>query len=108
MLKDSLIAVNAWGDGAEAFLARLDTGGVEDWRVRYCADAATAVALARDHAHVAFVTRSAIAPQLSARTLRTIPMTGMSGWTVRLDLLHRRSDRNDTVVRALTDAIHTA
>jgi DNA-binding transcriptional LysR family regulator len=107
-LKDSLIAVNAWGDGTETFLDRLDTAGVEDWRVRYCADAATAIALARDHAHIAFVTRSATEPQLSARTLRTVPMTGMSGWTVRLDLLHRSSDRNDAVVRALIDAVHAA
>ena len=108
LLKDSLIAVNAWGDGAEAFLARLHSVGVEDWRVRYCADAATAVTLARDHAHIAFVTRSAVAAQLATRTLRTIPITGMSGWTVRLDLLHRRNDRNDIVVQALTDAIHAA
>ena len=37
------IAVNPWGDGFESFLARLDTIGVDDWRVRRCGDPASAV-----------------------------------------------------------------
>jgi len=108
MLKDSLIALNPWGDGADAFLNRLNASGVEDWRVRSCADAATAVALARDHDHVAFVTRSAVAPGPSAQDLRTVEMAGLSGWTVRLDLLHRRGDRDDIIVRTLTNALGAA
>jgi DNA-binding transcriptional LysR family regulator len=105
LLKDSLIALNAWGDGAEAFLARLSAAGVADWRVRHCADAATAVALARDHHHIAFVTNSAATLAPGTQSLRTIKMTALSGWTVRLDLLYRRADREDIVVRTLTNAL---
>jgi DNA-binding transcriptional LysR family regulator len=108
LLKDALIALNAWGDGAEAFLARLSAAGVADWRVRHCADAATAVALARHHQHVAFVTRSAATPGPGTKDLRTIKMAGLSGWTVCLDLLYRRADRDDIVVRTLTNALSAA
>jgi len=104
----ALIALNAWGDGAEAFLARLGASGVADWRVRHCADATTAVALARDHHHVAFVTKSAATLGAGTQALRTIKMAGLSGWTVRLDLLYRRADRDDIVVRTLTSALGAA
>lgn len=104
-LRQSLLAVNAWGDGAEPFIAGLTAAGLEDWRVRYCADAASAVALARDHAHVAFVTRSAVTPQLAVQTLRIVPRMRLPGWTVRLNMLHRTADRHDKVICALTEAI---
>lgn len=105
VLRQSLLAVNAWGDGAEPFIAGLTAAGLEDWRVRYCADASTAVALARDHAHVAFVTRSAVTPHLAAQTLGIVSRMRLPGWTVRLNMLHRTADRHDKVICALTEAI---
>lgn len=105
-LIDTLVAVNAWGNEAPVFLRRLRDVGVDDWRVRECADATTAVTLARDHHHVAFVARSAI--PLQDEQLKQIPISGVSNWTIRLDLLHRRRDRDDIAIRALTYALPTA
>ena len=100
-LTTAVLAVNAWGDAADAFLAKLTAAGVEEWRVRLCGDAATAVALARAHDHVAFVTRSTVAAELRAEQLRAINVAGMPRWNVRLDLVHRTADRADEAIRAI-------
>ena len=100
-----LVAINAWGDGFDTFLARLRAQGVDDWRIRQCGDAATAVALAREHDHVAFVTASTAAPDLRAKWLRPIALSGMPRWTVRLDLVHRTPDRDDPTIQLLTQAM---
>jgi DNA-binding transcriptional LysR family regulator len=81
---------------------------VEDWRVRYCGEPATAVALAAEHEHVALVALSAAAEHIRLERIVRVPMSGISGWTVRLDLLYRRGDRDDAVVRALAAAIEAA
>lgn len=101
-LRGCLIAINAWGDGGAEFLQHLNEAGIDDWRIRHCADAATALALARDHAHVALVTASAVE---AFRGVATLSLPGLSGWTVRLDLLYRRADRASSVVRAVTEAL---
>ena len=100
-LTGTLLAVNRWGDGAEAFLTKVRSGGVDDWRVRQCGDAATAVSLARDHEHVAFVARSSVASELRSRQLREIALTGMPRWNVHLDLLHRTADRGDEAIETI-------
>ncbi len=107
-LKDSLIAMNAWGDGITQFVGHLHDAGVDDWRVRYCSDSATAVALARDHNHIAFVTRSAASRDLGNGQLQRIAMAKLTRCAVHLDLLHRISDADDPAVRALTTAIENA
>ncbi len=104
-LTTAVLAVNSWGDAADAFLAKLTAAGVEEWRVRLCGDAATAVALARAHDHVAFVTRSTVAAELRAEQLRAINLAGMPRWNVRLDLVHRTSDRADEAIRAILHGV---
>jgi DNA-binding transcriptional LysR family regulator len=104
-LTAAVLAVNAWGDGADAFVARLTAVGVEEWRIRLCGDAATAVTLARDHGHVAFVTQSTVAHDVRAKRLRAVDLAGMPRWNVRLDLLHRTSDRTDTAIRAILNGL---
>jgi DNA-binding transcriptional LysR family regulator len=100
-----LIAVNAWGDGAPEFLSKLVQAGTEDWRIRYCADATTALALARDHDHIALVARSAVG---SVQGIEVVRLAGLGRWTIRLDLLHRRTERADPVVKAVAEAFQTA
>jgi len=100
-LADALLAVNAWGDGCDAFLGRLRRAGVADWQVRFCGDAATALTLARDHEHVAFVTQAAV--PADAR-VRQVPLPGIAAWSVRLDLVHRTRDRDTPATRALVAA----
>jgi DNA-binding transcriptional LysR family regulator len=101
-LADCLIAANAWGDGASAFMAKLRSTGIDDWRIRLCGDAVTALALAKDHDHVALVVRSVVE---SFQRFQIVPLSGLAGWTVRLDLLYRRADRGDPVVIAVRDAL---
>jgi DNA-binding transcriptional LysR family regulator len=105
-LKDALIAINIWGDGADAFLARMRTSGIDEWRIRECGDAATALTLARDHRHVALVTSSAA--RANGHGLEQISLAGLSNWRVRLDLLHRPSERGDVAIRTVIDAIKLA
>ncbi len=81
-LRDCLIALNAWGDGASAFMSKLQSTGIDDWRIRLCADAGTALALARNHDHAALVTGSVVEP---SEGIQIVPLVGLGGWTVRLD-----------------------
>jgi DNA-binding transcriptional LysR family regulator len=101
-LAESMLAVNAWGEGSAEFMAKLQRGGVADWRIRYCADSSTALRLAKEHHHVAFVTRSAVE---LVEGIEVVPLPAAKGWAVRLDLLHRRVERADGVVSAVTTAI---
>jgi DNA-binding transcriptional LysR family regulator len=103
-LRDAVLAINEWGDGCETFVTRLTDAGVDDWRVRRCADAATAIALARDYDHVAFVTSSTVAADLATKRLVRVPVAKMPPWTVRVELLHRKADGEDPAVRAITTA----
>lgn len=105
-LQGTMLAVNAWGDGTQPFLDRLTAAGIEDWRIRYCGDAATALALARNHRHVALVTESAFTAN-DPGTLQRISLPGLAQWQVRLDLLHRRADRKDPLIQALATAALT-
>jgi DNA-binding transcriptional LysR family regulator len=104
-LATTLIAVNAWGDGADAFLDRLRARGIADWRIRRCGDTATAVALARDHEHVAFVSDSSAAAAVRAGQLGRVAFGGWPRWNVRLDLVYRTGDRADEVVQKIRRAM---
>lgn len=103
-LATTVMAVNAWGDGAEPFLERVRARGVADWRIRHCGDTATALALARDHNHVAFVTESSATAFLASRQLVRVNLARMPRWVVRVDLVHRAADRDAEVVRTVRDA----
>ncbi len=104
-LAGAVLAVNAWGDGAEGVLMKLATAGVEEWRVRHCGDAATAITLARDHGHVAFVTQSSAQAEIRTRQLRPVTLAGMPRWTVRLDLLHRIAERGAEAIRTIVSGL---
>jgi hypothetical protein len=104
-LTESMIALNAWGRGSAEFVARLQGAGMDDWRIRFCADASTALGLAKDHGHVAFVTRSA-ADLVEGVTI--VRMAALRGWVVQLDFLCRRVDRADPVVKAVVAALRGA
>jgi DNA-binding transcriptional LysR family regulator len=106
-LRDCVLAINRWGDGAERFVDRLQQAGIDDRQVRYCADAATAVTLARDHAHVAFVGRAAAESDLAHDLLRQVPIKSLSGWQIRLDFVHRTAQKNDLAIRTIAAAVAT-
>ena len=101
-LAESSIAVNAWGDRSEEFIAKLRGAGVAERRIRFCADAYTALRLAKDHGHVALVTRSSAD---LVEGVEILSLAALRGWGVRLDLLFRRSDKSNPVLTAITDAI---
>ena len=107
-LRGTLLAINQWGDGADEFVARLAESGIDDWRMRFCADASTAVALARDHGHAAFVAHSSAAGEIRDRRLRRIALSGLARWTVQLELLHHVGNQHDDAVRAVVQAAPTA
>jgi DNA-binding transcriptional LysR family regulator len=107
-LHESYLALNAWGDGTEAFLQRAHDAGIPDWRIRYCADAATAITLARDHHHVAFTSSWSASSDLNCSNLRPLTLTGMPRWVIRLELLYRSPDRTDPAISAIEHTITPA
>jgi len=104
-LKRAVLAINRWGDGADDFVERLTQTGIDDWRMRFCADASTAVTLARDHGHVAFVTHSTAADEIREGRLHRLGLGGLAQWTVQLELIHRVRSEHDDAVRAVVQAV---
>jgi DNA-binding transcriptional LysR family regulator len=104
-LSGSVLAINEWGEGAERFVAGLRRAGVDEWRMRFCADAATALALARDHDHLAFVARSSASALVESGELRTVSVSGVSQWRIELELLHRTNVRDHSAVQAVVEAL---
>ena len=101
-LAESVLAVNAWGDARRDVHWRSSrSSGVEDWRIRHCGDAATAVTLARDHGHVAFVTASTASSEIRTERLRALNLAGMPRWigARRPRAPHRRPRRSDDCAR---------
>ena len=106
-LAESVLAVNAWGDAVDTFTAKLRSSGVEDWRIRHCGDAATAVTLARDHGHVAFVTTSTVSSEIRTERLRALNLAGMPRWSVHVDFLHRTADRADPTISLVRQSLQS-
>ncbi len=107
-LQESYLAINAWGDGTEVFLQRAHEAGIPDWRIRHCADATTAITLARDHHHVAFSSTCSASADLDRGNLQRLALTGMSRWVIRLELLYRTPDRTDPAISAIEHTITTS
>lgn len=103
-LRDTFIAVNAWGDGERAFADLLAAHQIPDWRVRLCGDQTTALTLARDHGHAAFLAESALALLPSAPLLK-IDLRDTPRWEIRLHLVHRTSDGSLPFMRDLVSTI---
>jgi DNA-binding transcriptional LysR family regulator len=104
-LRDAVLATLLWGEGSEVFVERLREAKVDDWRLRRCGDAATVVALARDHDHVAFVTKSTVAADVDAKRLVRVALAKMPRWTVRIELIHRTADGKDPAIASIVSAM---
>jgi DNA-binding transcriptional LysR family regulator len=107
-LRDSLIAVNAWGSGADAFLERTRRAGIHDRQIRYCGDATTALALALDHDHVALVTESSARVFVATGLLAITRLAGLSSWAMHVQLLHRTHNPGDAAVRDVVARVKAA
>jgi DNA-binding transcriptional LysR family regulator len=105
-LKTAVIALNPWGEGADRAVERL-TSSTEAWRIRHCADASTAITLARDHHHVAFVTESSAAADVRQGTLRSVRLIGLPRWTVGTQIVYRSNRQHDPAMQAVARAIRS-
>jgi DNA-binding transcriptional LysR family regulator len=107
-LRDALLAINLWGEGAERFVAGLREAAVDEWRMRFCADAATALALVREHGHVGFVASSSATDDLASGRLHRIAMPAIERWRVNLQVVHRADRAKDETIVAVLRAVREA
>jgi DNA-binding transcriptional LysR family regulator len=98
------VALNVWGSQAVKFVDQLDRAGVPEWRRRDCSDATTVIRLARSHDHVAFVTASAAAHDLTAGTLTRLKVQPTPRWTVPLAIAYHERNHGDPAVAAIRAA----
>jgi DNA-binding transcriptional LysR family regulator len=103
-LTDHYVALNVWGTDAVKFVDRLEHNGLPEWHRRECSDANTAVRLARSHDHVAFVTASAAADDLSAGTLIRLNVHAAPHWTVPLAIAYHDRNHADPAISAIRRA----
>lgn len=108
VLADHYVALNVWGTNAEKFVDQLERSGLPEWRRRDCSDANTAIRLARSHDHVAFVTASAAADDLTARTLIQLTVQPVPRWTVPLAVAYHERNHADPAVAAIRTATRHA
>ena len=104
-LAAALVAVNLWGRDALALITLLETSGVPPTSLRLITDSAIAGLLARDHGHVAVVTTSSVAHDLSTGALKRLRITGLATWRVPLALVVRARDLDEPAVARLLAAI---
>jgi DNA-binding transcriptional LysR family regulator len=107
-LADAYIALNAWGSGSDEFLSTLRHNDVSDERIRYCADVTTALVLATNHHHVAFVTRSDAEVHLASGALQQVALAGVGSWSMRLDMVHRGQDKSDPAIQSIVGRLKAA
>jgi DNA-binding transcriptional LysR family regulator len=105
-LAGATVALNAWGDGASAFVRALEAAPIRPSALRHLSDARAAALLALDHAHVAVVTRSTVAHELGSGALVVLPVRDLGRWDVPLALTYRAARAKEPVVRAVIDAVH--
>jgi len=103
-LADQYLALNVWGTDAMKFVDQLERAGVPEWRRRECSDATTAIRLARGHDHVAFVTTSAAAEDLTAGTLTRVAIQPIPRWTVPLAIAYQERNHTDAAITAIRAA----
>lgn len=103
-LADQYLALNVWGTDALKFVDQLERAGVPEWRRRECSDANTAIRLARGHDHVAFVTASAAAEDLTAGTLTRVAIHPAPRWTVPLAIAYHERTHPDPAITAIRAA----
>lgn len=107
-LADHYVALNVWGTDAERFVDQLERDGVPEWRRRECSDANTAVRLARGHGHIAFVTISAAAEDLTSGTLIRLNVQPAPRWTVPLAIAYHERNHTDPAITAIRAATRHA
>jgi DNA-binding transcriptional LysR family regulator len=107
-LADHYVALNVWGTDAERFVDQLERDGVPQWRRRECSDANTSIRLARGHEHVAFVTASAAAEDLTAGTLIPLNVQPVPRWTVPLAIAYHARNHRDPAITAIRAAARHA
>jgi DNA-binding transcriptional LysR family regulator len=103
-LAGALVAVNVWGDDALVLLRMLEEAGLPPTSLRLITDSGIAGVLARDHGHVAVVTKSTVAHDLESGALRRLRIAALPRWRVPLALVVRRRSIDDPAVARLVDA----
>jgi DNA-binding transcriptional LysR family regulator len=100
-LADHYVALNVWGTHAEGFVDQLERAGLPEWHRRECSDANTAIRLARGNDHIAFVTASAAAEDLTSGTLLRLNVQPAPRWTVPLAIAYPERYHTDPAITAI-------
>jgi DNA-binding transcriptional LysR family regulator len=100
-LAGSQLAVNAWGDGAAAFLQLLADVRFPEQAIRTVSPAETAAILARNHDHVSFLTSSTVRDDLANGALILVQVEDLPDWGVPVALAYRERDFDQPAVQAL-------
>jgi DNA-binding transcriptional LysR family regulator len=99
------VALNRWGTGASEFLARVEGAGVPEWQITECSDGHTALTLARNHGHIAFVTSSITSHDVATGGLALLSLRPSPRWSVPLTFAFRSTDDREPVIGALRSAL---
>lgn len=105
LLRGRSIAVNRWGSGAEHYIDELTAAGVADEQLTECSDGLTAIRLARQHHHIALVTRSLANEEIASSRLAPVALHPTPRWSVPLALAYRAVDQQQPTIAALRKAV---
>lgn len=96
------LATNAWGSGSTEFDDLVAVNHTQPALRRNVPDPHTAIRLATDHGHIAFIARSAAEPELRAGRLVLLDLADMPDWQVDIDLIHPVG-ATDPAIRHIVD-----
>lgn len=99
------LAVNVWGDGADAFMDLLRAAPAKSTFVKSVSPAETAASLARVRGQIAVCTRSTVALDLAAGRLVELAIRDLPRWTVEVFLAYAADADADGPVSAILRAV---
>jgi DNA-binding transcriptional LysR family regulator len=102
------VALNRWGAGAAQFVASMESEAVPLSQLTDCSDGHTALALAREHLHVALVTESIARRDLDSGAVAILRIRPALKWTVPLAFAHRAADHHNPIIQAIRNAVDAA
>jgi DNA-binding transcriptional LysR family regulator len=106
-LAEHRLAIHSWGPGASELDELLRMAGIPPTRVSWVSPAATALALAIEHGHIALLPADAASPGLRSGVLAPLKITNLPRWSMNVAAAYRPgfAEQAPAVMRILASTV---
>ena len=102
------LAIHSWGPGASELDEMLHMAHIQPTQVCWVSPAATALALAAEHGHIAVLPADAARPGLRNGTLAQVNVTNLPRWSMNVTVAYRRGFAEQQAPKVMQTLAETA